>query len=194
MLSLSQIARSCLSLRLYSVIISTNIQTKDKWKCENLALAYKYARVIIKESFEYSIMVHVFYIINLHFQSKIQYFNNLTLVLLNLDMSCLCTQCRSRPAGFWRSQLILDLHCLPFSIWICINNVNQVISLKIRSGHGILIYSAGQGLKSKWLLQFRHKKKQSLGTILQFVFSVFYSVLQHIKIKYQKSYRQECNK
>ena len=33
----------------------------------------------------------------------------LTLVLLNPDMSCLCKQCRSRSVGFWRSQLI----------WIC---------------------------------------------------------------------------
>ena len=33
----------------------------------------------------------------------------LTLVLLNPDMSCLCKQCSSRSAGFWRSQLI----------WIC---------------------------------------------------------------------------
>ena len=33
----------------------------------------------------------------------------LILVLLNLDISCLCKQCRSRSVGFWRSQLI----------WIC---------------------------------------------------------------------------
>ena len=33
----------------------------------------------------------------------------LLLVLLNLDMSCLCKQWRSRSGGFWRSQLI----------WIC---------------------------------------------------------------------------
>ena len=31
---------------------------------------------------------------------------NLTLVLLNLDISCLYKQCRSRSVGFWRSQLI----------------------------------------------------------------------------------------
>ena len=34
---------------------------------------------------------------------------NLTLVLLNPDIPCLCKQCRSRSVGFWRSQLI----------WIC---------------------------------------------------------------------------
>ena len=33
----------------------------------------------------------------------------LTLVLLNLDIPCLCKQCRSWAVGFWRSQLI----------WIC---------------------------------------------------------------------------
>ena len=33
-------------------------------------------------------------------------------------------------------------------MWIYINNLDQVIWLaEIRSGHGILIYSAGQGLK-----------------------------------------------
>ena len=47
----------------------------------------------------------------------------LKLVLLNQDMPCLCKQCRSRSVGFWTD---LDLHCLPFSIWICINNLDQV--------------------------------------------------------------------
>ena len=35
--------------------------------------------------------------------------HDLTLVLLNPDMLCICYQCRSRSVGFWRSQLI----------WIC---------------------------------------------------------------------------
>ena len=44
----------------------------------------------------------------------------------------------------------LDLHCLPFSMWIYINNLDQIIWLaKIWKGCGILIYSAGQGLKSE---------------------------------------------
>ena len=71
----------------------------------------------------------------------------LTLVLLNPDISCLCKQWRSRSVGFWRSQMI----------WICTvcHSVCEFIStiwiklsewLKIRNGHGILIYSAGQGL------------------------------------------------
>ena len=41
----------------------------------------------------------------------------------------------------------LDLHCLSWSISIYINNPDQEIDwLKIRSGHGITIYSAWQGL------------------------------------------------
>ena len=71
----------------------------------------------------------------------------LILVLLNPDIPCLCKQCRSRSVGFWRSQLI----------WICTvcHLVCEFIStiwikesdwLTIRSGCGILILSAGQGL------------------------------------------------
>ena len=72
----------------------------------------------------------------------------LTLVQVNPDMSCLCKQCRSRSVGFLKKPTDLDLHCLPFSIWIYINNLDQVIWLaeNIRIGRGILIYSAGNGL------------------------------------------------
>ena len=70
----------------------------------------------------------------------------LTLVLLNPDKPCLCKQCRSRSVGFWKPT-DLDLHCLSLSIWICINNcLKQSDWLTVRSGCGILIYSAGQGL------------------------------------------------
>ena len=73
--------------------------------------------------------------------------SSLTLVMLNPDIPCLCKQCRSRSVGFWRSQLI----------WICTvcHKVCEFIAkiwikwfdwLKIRSGCGKLIYSAGQGL------------------------------------------------
>ena len=83
--------------------------------------------------------------------------NLLTLVLLTLDMPCLCKQCRSRSFGFFRSQLS----------WICTvcHSVFEYISkyisttwikksdwLKIRSRHGILIYSAWQGLNSYLLI------------------------------------------
>ena len=33
------------------------------------------------------------------------------------NMPCLSKQCRSRSAGFFRSQLIWNLHCLSFTIW-----------------------------------------------------------------------------
>ena len=81
------------------------------------------------------------------FRENKAWYSMLTLFLLNLHMSCLCKQCRSRSVGFWRSQLI----------WICTvcHQVCKFIAtiqtkwsdwLKIRSGCGILIYSAGQGL------------------------------------------------
>ena len=37
----------------------------------------------------------------------------------------------------------LDLHRLSLSMWICVNNLDQV---KIKNGRDILIYSALQGL------------------------------------------------
>ena len=84
--------------------------------------------------------------------------STLTLVLLNPDIPCLCKQCRSRSVGFWRNQLI----------WICTvcHYVCEFIStiwikwsdwLKIGSGHGILNYSAGQGLRVKLWYSYRYK-------------------------------------
>ena len=57
------------------------------------------------------------------------YYHDLTLVLRNPDMSCLCKQCRSRSDGF-------NLQCLPLSMWIYINNLDQVIWLaeKVEKG------------------------------------------------------------
>ena len=69
----------------------------------------------------------------------------LTLVLLSLDIPCLCKQCRSRSVGFWRSQLIWIC-----SVWykvfefVCTPLIKQSDWLKIRSGQGTLIYSASQ--------------------------------------------------
>ena len=72
---------------------------------------------------------------------RICYEVKLTLVLLNLDMPCLTKQCRSRPVGFWISQLIWI--CLSFSMWISISNLDQVIWFAwIRSGCGIFMYPA----------------------------------------------------
>ena len=63
----------------------------------------------------------------------------LTQVLLSLNMPCLCKQCRSRSVGFWRSQLIwiCSLHCLLLSVWICINNLDQVIWLADSNRNGL---------------------------------------------------------
>ena len=46
----------------------------------------------------------------------------LTLVVLSPDIYCLCKQCRSRSV---KKPTDLDLQCLPFSIWICMNNLEQ---------------------------------------------------------------------
>ena len=84
----------------------------------------------------------------------------LTLVLLNLDIPCICKQCRSWSVGQIRMVKIqeaitlkptdLDLHCLPLSVRIYNKNPDQVIWLAENwSGRGILIYSAGQGLKER---------------------------------------------
>ena len=75
-------------------------------------------------------------------------------------MPCLSKQCRPRSVGFFRSQLI----------WIC--TVCQLVCeflsaiwikwsdwLKIRSGRGILIYSAWQGLNPN---KSNHQTVQSL--------------------------------
>ena len=70
------------------------------------------------------------------------YTNLLTLVLLNLDITCLCKQYRSRSVGFWRSQLI----------WIC-TVCHLVCEFVTTTWNGrkldvgvASIYSAGQGL------------------------------------------------
>ena len=51
-----------------------------------------------------------------------------TLVLLSVDLPCLCKQCRSRLVGFWRS-LLIWFCILSFSMWICINNLDQATRL-----------------------------------------------------------------
>ena len=63
-------------------------------------------------------------------------------------MPCLCKQCRSRSVGFCRSQLI-------WSCTVCHKvqppGLSNLIGYKIRSRHGILIYSAWQGLNENIL-------------------------------------------
>ena len=73
----------------------------------------------------------------------------LTLVLLNPDIPCLCKQCRSRSVGFWKIQLIwicTVCHLVPVCEFISTIWIKESDWLTIRSGHGILIYSAGQCL------------------------------------------------
>ena len=63
------------------------------------------------------------------------------------DMPCLSKQCKSRSVGFFRSQLIWTCTiCQTVCEFIAIVRIKQSDWLKIRSGCGILIYSAWQGL------------------------------------------------
>ena len=79
----------------------------------------------------------------------------LTLVLLNPDIPCLCKQCRSRSVGFWRSQLIwICTVCHLVCVFIATIQIKKSDWLKIRSGRGILIYSAGQGLRNNYTFAF----------------------------------------
>ena len=72
----------------------------------------------------------------------------LTLILLNPGMSCLRKQCRSRSVGFWRSLLIyICTVCRSVCELISTIKIMESDWLTIRSGCGILIYSAG-----KWLI------------------------------------------
>ena len=67
------------------------------------------------------------------------------------DMPCLSKQCRSRSVGFWRSQLIwICTVCHSVCDFISIIWINELDWLTIRTGRGILIYSAWQGLSLRW--------------------------------------------
>ena len=70
-----------------------------------------------------------------------------TLVLLNPNISRLYKRCRSRSVGFFRSQLIwICTVCHEVCEFVSTNWIKLSDWLKILSRHGILIYSAGQGL------------------------------------------------
>ena len=73
----------------------------------------------------------------------------LTLFLLNPDTSCFWKQFRSRSVGFWRNQLIWICTVCHW-VWEFISTIWIKYSdwLKSTSGHGILIYSAKQGLRA----------------------------------------------
>ena len=107
-------------------------------------------------------------------------------------MSCLCKHCRSRSVGFFRSQLI----------WICTvyHEVCEFLStiwikwsdwLKIRNGCGIIIYSAGQGLRNQVIhavsccsvrnqgrLKWRRKTRSLLSAVTCYIVrkEVFFAV------------------
>ena len=97
---------------------------------------------IFNKNYWYSIFVILMCTYNIH-----KLTNKLTLVLLNPDIPCLCKQCRPRSVGFWRSQLILICTvCHVVCEFITTIQIKKSDWLKIRSGCGILIYSAGQGI------------------------------------------------
>ena len=62
-------------------------------------------------------------------------------------MPCLCKQCRSRSAGFWRSQQIWICTFCHLVCGLAAPTLSKTSDwLKIRSGRDILIYSAREGL------------------------------------------------
>ena len=94
----------------------------------------------------------------------------LTLLLLIPDIPSLCKQCRARSVGFWRTQLIcVCTVCHKECEFISTIRIKQSDWLKIESGHGILIYSAGQGLTSS--ICSTNKKWNCKQTII--LYSVF---------------------
>ena len=97
-----------------------------KPQCNKGSVLY-YQRIKMKEN---KISVHSFFF-SFHFkfsQTRLNKWVELTLVLLNPDIPCLCKQSTSRSADFWRSQLIW-ICTVSFSMWICINNLDDVIWL-----------------------------------------------------------------
>ena len=88
-----------------------------------------------------------------HLQNTLErfwpYLSDLNLVLLNQDIPCLCKQCRSRSAGFFRSQLDwICTVCQLESEFVTTTWIKESDWLKIKSGRGILIYSAWIGLRT----------------------------------------------
>ena len=64
--------------------------------------------------------------------------------MLNPDLLCLCKQCRSKSVGFWSGSALFAIqydYDFMSTMWI-----KESDWLKIRSGRGILIYSAWQEL------------------------------------------------
>ena len=79
---------------------------------------------------------------NMHTTTYTSY-DSLTLALLNLNIPCLCKQCRSRSVGFFRSQLIwICTVCLSDCEFKATTWIKLSDWLTIRSGRVILIQSA----------------------------------------------------
>ena len=83
-----------------------------------------------------------------HNQFTLKEQNILTLVLLNQDMPYLCKQCRSRPVGFWSQLIWIDTVCHSVFVFVSTTWIKLSHCCKMRSGRGILIYSAWHGFKS----------------------------------------------
>ena len=71
---------------------------------------------------------------------------DLTLVLLNQDIPCLCKQCRAKSVGFWRQLIWICTVCHSVCEFISTIWIKESDWLTTISGCGILIYSAWQGL------------------------------------------------
>ena len=82
----------------------------------------------------------------INIQESLKY--NVNPSLAEHNMTCLSKQCRSRSVVFFRSQLIwICTVCLQICEFLSKTWIKWADWLEIRSGHGILIYSAWQGLK-----------------------------------------------
>ena len=79
----------------------------------------------------------------------------LTLVLLNLDISCFANsvdpdQLASEEANWWSQLILICTVCHSVYAFISTIWIKESDWLTIRSGRGILIYSAWQGLSANW--------------------------------------------
>ena len=80
----------------------------------------------------------IYYTVTHYSPQQMVHQSTLTLVLLKLDIPCLCKQCRSRSVGFWRSQLIwICTVCHSVCEFIATIQIKESDWLTIRSGHGM---------------------------------------------------------
>ena len=73
-------------------------------------------------------------------------YSDLSVPMLNPDISCLCKQCRSRSVGFWRSQLNwICTVSLSVCEFIATIRTKQAAWPKIRNGRGIFSMTSDKG-------------------------------------------------